>query len=398
MTTKGLLYTAMLAGAYMLIVSATSPSVFAQVTSSTGGYCGNNSAFKQCGILPQNGATYSYPLTVSVVATSPNKIQAWAVYVDGNQVQPDHNSGDIDGSTGYTTGVFDTTLSAAGTGTHTIGVNTWDETGAVKVYQVTVTIVSSPIPTPPSDAYSYVEMQTSAGAGVWNTCTGPSCAGGNSGGKGTLVLNASVDDSVLPASLSGASMLETSTGAGVDTLGYRNLGCPTSYCQGISNFVDDFWLYLPTSDNGQLRALEFDPDVFDGEYWFKMSMQCDSATGDWQFWDEQWGHWLPRDYVQGEDPSKPPAIPCAMTTSQDQWKTGAWHHYQLYGKMDLSAQTYTYETLVLDGVTVYQNIGVTYQPKQDSEGQTANIEQQIDNETNATASSVYYDNYNFWMW
>jgi hypothetical protein len=394
MARKGF-WCAIVAGAGLFFLSAAG-STFAQVSSSTGGYCGNDSSFMQCGILPQNGGTYAYPLTVSVVATSPNKILSWAVYVDGTQVQPDDNSGDIDGSTGNTTGVFDTTLSAAGTGTHTIGVNTWDDTNAVKVYQVTVTIVASPLPTPPEDAYTYVKMQTPAGDGSWDVCDSSGCSGSSGTGSGTLVLNASVDDSVLPESLSGASMLETSTGSGVNTLGYRNLGCPTTDCEGLSNFLDDFWLYIPTGDAGQLRALEFDPDVFNGVDWYKMSMQCDSATGDWQFWNEVTGHWIPRD-ATSQDPTAP-KIACAMTTAQDQWKTGAWHHYQLFGEMDQSAGTYTYETLVLDGVTVYDDLGLTCYPKADTEGTTLNIQQQIDNETPASASSIYYDNYNFTAW
>ena len=152
------------AGLFAVVVPITAT---AQVTSGNGATCGNGTTFTQCGILPANGGTYAYPLQVAVVATTPNTITAWKVYVDGKEVQPDNNSNDIDGTTGGTTGVFDTTLSAAGTGTHTIGVNTWADDGqSVLVYQVTATIVSSPLPTPASGSYFYPNLQDAAGDGM----------------------------------------------------------------------------------------------------------------------------------------------------------------------------------------------------------------------------------------
>jgi hypothetical protein len=391
------LFGAMLAAASLLALS-TALTAPAQVTSGNGATCGSGTTFTQCGILPVAGGTYAYPLQVSVIATTPNTITAWKVYVDGNEVQPDDNSNDIDGTTGGKTGVFDTTLSAAGTGTHTIGVNTWADDGQdVLVYQVKVTIVASPLPAPASGAYFYPNLQNAAGDGSWQICNGTGCAGGGGSGSSEIELNATVNDETAPESLSGSTMMESSTGSGFNTLGYRHLGCPSDDCTGLNDFLDDLWLYIPTSDNGQLRALEFDPDLFTGSDWYKMSMQCDSGTGDWEFWNEATGHWIPRDAGTG-DPDAP-TIACAMTSGLgvDHWKDGAWHHYQLYGTMDVSSGTYTYETLVLDGATVYQNLDLVCHPLANS-GQEVNIQQQIDNESNAGTNAIYYDNYNFWVW
>jgi hypothetical protein len=392
-----------LAGASLFAISTavTASAQSSTITSGSGATCGSGATFTQCGILPVAGGTYAYPLQVSVIATTPNTITAWKVYVDGNEVQPDDNSNDINGTTGGTTGVFDTTLSAAGTGTHTIGVNTWADGGkSVLVYQVQVTIVASPLPSPAGGAYFYPNLQNAAGNnGSWQICNG-TCAEGSGGptnGSSVIELNATVNDETAPESLSGSTMMESSTGASFNTLGYRHLGCPSDDCTGLSYFLDDLWLYIPSSDNGTLRALEFDPDLFTGSTWFKMSMQCDSASGDWEFWNEATNHWIPRDAGSG-DPDAP-KIPCAMTGSQDQWKAGSWHHYQLYGTMDdETGGTYTYETLVLDGTTVYKNLGLVCNSLADSQGQEVNIEQQIDNESTAGTNSIYYDNYNLWVW
>jgi hypothetical protein len=347
-----------------------------------------------------------------VVATSPNKIDAWAVYVDGNEVQPDKATSNVSSiiTVGGTTGVFDVTLTAAGTGNHTIGVNTWDGdgTGTPKVYQIAVTIEPSLVPAlPTSGVYPYLDVQEApiGAIGPWNICQG-TCAegpGGPTSGTGAIQLKATVDDSVAGAqgSLSGSSMKETSTGASYDTLGYLHITpCPTTQCANLTNYLDDFWLYIPASDNGTLRALEFDPDLFIGgttSTTFKMSMQCDSASGNWQFWNEKTGHWIPRDATSG-DPTAP-TYPCAMSTSQDQWKSGNWHHFQLYGQMnDETGGTYTYQTLVLDGEAVFQNLGLICDSSSAVSGVELNVEQQIDNETTAGTNSVYYDNYNFWVW
>jgi hypothetical protein len=88
-----------------------------------------------------------------------------------------------------------------------------------------------------------------------------------------------------------------------------------------------------------------------------------------------------------------------MSTSQDQWKSGNWHHFQLYGQMnDETGGTYTYQTLVLDGEAVFQNLGLICDSSSAVSGVELNVEQQIDNETTAGTNSVYYDNYNFWVW
>jgi hypothetical protein len=390
MLNRRLLY-AMLVSPGVFALATAMPTFGQTVSSGNGATCGSGSSFMQCGILPVAGGTYAYPVQVAVIATTPNTITAWKVYVDGTEVQPDDNGNDIDGTTGGTTGVFDTTISAAGTGTHTIGVNTWADNGQdVLVYQVQVTIVSSPMPTPGSGAMLYSNLQSESGKwGSWSDCVAQSCSGSDGSGSGSITLNATVNDSTSPESLSGSTLLETSNGSEVNTLGWRPLGCPSQGCTGVSNFVDDLWFYIPSSDS-KIQALEFDPDVFTGTQGYKMSMQCDSASGDWRFWNSKTDQWT----VDNEEGGTITTYPCSLLT-----KTNTWHHFQLYGTMDFSSGTYTYQTFVVDGTTVFQNLGNDYyEGPPPGSTETLNVQQQIDNASGASSNSVYYDNYNLTVW
>jgi len=89
--------------------------------------------------------------------------------------------------------------------------------------------------------------------------------------------------------------------------------------------------------------------------------------------------------------------PCTTTTLAP----GSWHHFQLYATFNTTAHTYTYETFVFDGVTVFQNLGTTYEASPLHGSKALNIEQQIDNGggTNPVPNNTnYYDRINLWAW
>ena len=159
-------------------------------------------------------------------------------------------------------------------------------------------------------------------------------------------------------------------------------------CASVSNFLDDLYFYIPASTNG-LQALEFDPDLYSGGYEYFMSMQCDSVSGDWRFWDMATNSWM----ILNGSGGTIPVYPCAVLT-----KTGSWHHFQLYGTISQSNHTYTYQTFVFDDVTIYKTLGNTYPAKASSQPSEINIEQQIDNNSTAISNTVYYNDYNFWVW
>jgi hypothetical protein len=141
------------------------------------------------------------------MASSPNGISGWAVYFNGNEIP-------MSAGTYGPTGILNTTFSTVTPGTYTVGVNTWDNTGAVKVYQANnVTVVDSPLPTPPASAKTYTNLQSAAGSqGNWQICNG-SCSGSSGTGSSTITLVTTG-----APSLSGSSLEETSTGAAFNTL------------------------------------------------------------------------------------------------------------------------------------------------------------------------------------
>ncbi len=217
---------------------------------------------------------------------------------------------------------------------------------------------------------------------------------------GNLVFNSATTAPITPITytangLTGSPALAVKAwnSVGTSTLFVFNMstvsfGVAGPECATISNVLDDLYFYIPESTN-QLQALEFDPDLYSGGYEYFISMQCDSVSGNWRFWDMASNNWTALNASGGPIP----VYPCVVLT-----QTGAWHHLQLYGTIDQQNQTYAYETFVLDGVTVYKNLGNTYPAKPSSQPSEINIEQQIDNNSSATANTVYYDDYNFWVW
>jgi len=345
-----------------------------------------DSSFQECANLPVNNGTYIGSVPLSILATSQYGMSGWHLYVDN--VGPVDSDVSTQPTYGTTSSSWIGTISGLSPGTHTIGVNVWDNDSSAgwpaNAYTVTVNVVASPFPTPGANAAVYSNLQAATGSdGTWTICNA-SCSGSSgSTGSSTITLNATN-----APSLSGAALEETSTGTAFNTLGYLKPPCPTAGCTSVTNFLDDVWFYIPAATN-QLQALEFDPDVYDGSYEYFMSMQCDSASGDWRFWDMAGGQWT----TQGGS-TQVATYPCTLLT-----QTNTWHHFQLYGTMNYTAHTYTYQTLAVDGAVVYQNLGNAYSAKSyKSSSQAINVEQQIDNNASATSNSVYYDNYTLTVW
>jgi len=369
------------------------------VNSGNGTTCGDTTTFKQCGILPVQGGTYSYPLNISVIASSPDKITGWAIYVNGTQYTPDTTltgSGQVN----TVTGVVNTTLSSlpAG-GPYTIGVNTWDAKGTPIVYEasnVYVRNMPATWPTIPSNATVFPDLQkANSSYGTWSTCSAATCSGG-SGGTGSLTLNATIDAKTLPASLSGSTMKETSNGGYVNTLAYRHACSAPQTCTNWTHFVDDLWFYIPALSN--LQALEFDPDIFNGSSFAEsMSTQCNSVDSKWRFYDShaipQGGSTRTGDWTEANLNYPNTTYACNVLNQP------GWHHYQLYGTMSVAQGVYNYQTLVIDGVAAFENISNQFSngvaPGPDP---VLNIQQQIDNGQTATSNSIYYDNYKLIVW
>jgi hypothetical protein len=318
---------------------------------------------------PADGSTVSGTITISA---SINGSYATVVFWRDNWVQ-------IGQSSSPQLSFNTSTLSS---GSHQFFVSVLDSAGTTLCASNIVTVVQSsdPLPTPPSNATEYTNLQNPSGnPGVWTVCDG-SCSG--SGGTGS----SSLSFGVASPSRSGASMQQTATGSFWDTMYYRPLGCPTSGCGAVQNMLVDLWFYPQSTNN--LQQLEFDPDLINATYAYFGSVACQligTDAGHWQLWDEANGNWVATTY------------PCTASTIA----AGTWHHLQLYVTFSTANLNYAYQTLVFDGTTVFQNLGQTFGAKLEPTWTTneVNIEQQIDNNNNVGASTtVNYDSYNLWVW
>jgi len=325
---------------------------------------------------PLTGKTYTSPVIVSATESSANGPSGWDVYLDSNLVV--HNTS--------TSGRLDTTFPASA-GSHTVVVKAWDNSGADTSASETITVNTSSLPTPPENAIQYPNLQNNGVLGTWTICDG-TCSGSTKGGTGTDGFKFNVSS----PSLSGAGMEMysegTTPGDEWNTLGYQHLGCPSGGCTSVSNFLEDMWFYIPSSSTA-LQATEYDPGVYDGSYKSFASMQCDSNSGDWRFWNSAANSWT----ILSSTGGTLPVYKCNILSEEN-----SWHHYQLYVTMNFTSHTITYETFVVDGVTVYSDIANKYDALAYAGTPTINIEQQIDNHTADVTDSEYLDNYNLWVW
>jgi len=271
-----------------------------------------------------------------------------------------------------------TATPSAGTYTSTQIVSLATSTlGAVICYTVDGSTPTATAPGTCSNGISYfTNLQNTAGGGTWVACFLPSCNPGGSTPSGTPTVTFG------STALSSDSLIMTVAGANANLLGYRHLGCPNGSCTAITGMTEDEDFYIPSSTT-HLQALEFDPDIYTGTHKYFASMQCDSASGKWRFWNTATDSWT----VLNSSGGVIPTYNCTVLAA-----TNSTHHFHLEVSFNTTAHTYTYNTLTLDGTPVYSGIGNTYSALADSGTATVNIEQQIDNDGSAGTNVVYYGN------
>lgn len=252
---------------------------------------------------------------------------------------------------------------------------------------------NGPLPTPPAGAIYLSNLQSSTGGGygTWTQCNTNACSGSSADATGTN----SVTFGITSPSLSGDAMeieqacsnCASPNNYVFNTLTYLHLGCLTisGGCNRSlnTNFLEDFYLYIPTGNAG-VQAWEYDPDLFDGTNQYLASQQCTESSGMWSFWDEANGAWRQSSY------------PCPLYNSGD---LGEWHHYQIAGYFDQVNETYTYTSFVLDGQTVYANLGQSFGAAPVS-GSDYNVQFQIGSSTGVgTGANIeYIDELQEWLW
>lgn len=263
-------------------------------------------------------ATVTAPIHVHATAASAHPITGWHVYMDGNNAY-----------SGPATNAIDAYIVAA-TGTHQFVIRAWDTTGAYgdQTFAATASGSAAPppppptagLPTPPASAkvYSNINQKTTG----WGSCNTGACAGGNGGGAYWQAFNQS------SPSMSGRSMEIYHDGVWSNALWYYKVGANS----GASNFLWDFYVNLDAASVTQGQSLEYDAFQFVGGYNYMIGTQCDYGSGTWDTWNEVTQKWLHT------------TIPCKK------FAAGTWHHIQWYMTTNHTNHTYTYKTLVVDGV------------------------------------------------
>jgi hypothetical protein len=327
--------------------------------------------------LAAPSASSTSPVAVRATASSAHPITGWEVYLDGSNVFSS------------TAASINTTV-AASQGTHQIVVRAWDSSGAYGSQTVETTVAASAtttaapttvptttasataatstagLPTPPSTAkiYSAIEQTTTG----WASCDTPACAGGAGGGSFIQ------DFDVTSPSLSGRSMEIYHDGSNSNALWYHKVGADDS----VSNFLWDFYVQLDSASVNAAQALEYDAFQFVGGYNYMIGTECNYAAGVWDTWNESAGKWLHS------------TIPCKKFTPN------TWHHIQWYMTNNHTAHTYTYKTLVVDGVAYTLN--QTQPAKNLGWSDNLGVQWQLDVNSSGTGYHEWVDNATFTTW
>jgi hypothetical protein len=348
---------------------------------------------------------------VQATATSSHPITGWQVYLDNADVY-----------TGGAKATISTSLKAA-KGAHELVIRAWDSTGAYGTATVKVTVASttvaspkpeptpaptpkpvatptpkpvatptptpaptpkpvatptptpvatptptpteSVLPTPPSTAKVFTNIEQST---TWGACDSAACAGGTGEGTYWQALNQT------SPSLSGRSMEIYQDGTWSNALWWHYVGADDS----ATNFLWDFYVQLDSASTDAAQALEYDAFQFVGGYNYMIGTECNYAAGVWDTWNEAAGNWLHT------------TIPCKKFTANE------WHHIQWYMTNNHTAHTYTYQTLVVDGVAY--TVNQTQAAKNLGWSDNTGVQWQLD--VNATGGGYHewVDNATFTIW
>jgi hypothetical protein len=301
---------------------------------------------------PTAGTTQASPVHFVASATSTSSITGMRVYVDNVSVYA-LSASKIDTSIG---------MSAA---THNVVVQAWDTTGAVFRQALTITVTaSSPLPVPPSTAFTYSNIDQITG---WQSCT--TCAG--AGGTGPVASFSMVQNQASP-SLDGRSVKFSLGGTTPysDALWWKQLGAVNT----ASNFKYDLYFYL--TNPAAAQSLEFDSNQANGSRRWIFGTQCNVKNGGvWDVWGNANGNWLST------------GIPCTAPAAF------VWHH--LTWEFKRTSTQVVFIGFTYDGVTHYVNRTYTAAASGVNE---LNVAFQMDGDFRQDPYSVWLDKISLTRW
>lgn len=301
---------------------------------------------------PTAGTTQASPVHFVASATSTSAITGMRVYVDNVSVYA-ISASNIDTSIAMTAA------------THNVVVQAWDTTGAVFKQALTLTVTaSSPLPVPPSTAFTYSDIDQMTG---WQSCT--TCAG--IGGTGPVASFSMVQNQASP-SLDGRSVKFSLGGTTPysDALWWKQLGAVNT----ASNFKYDLYFYL--TNPAAAQSLEFDSNQANGSRRWIFGTQCNVKNGGvWDVWGNANGNWLST------------GIPCTAPAAF------VWHH--LTWEFKRTSTQVVFIGFTYDGVTHYVNRTYTAAASGVNE---LNVAFQMDGDYRQDPYSVWLDKVSLTRW
>jgi len=282
---------------------------------------------------------------VEATAESSSAITGYVVYVDHEDVYQNHSPS------------LDAWIVLPPGTTHSVYVTAWDASGTLlstPLYSINVTGAAPPIP--PVMAMRKARVDSGSWTVDNNAGVGGQC---NDGSIGAYTNSFDPNTANSPGvAYGGQHFIVTSKCQYDDSLFYiKDSTLPSPYA-GDTNFLWEFWIYVPTTTpTAAVQAIEADlfqaVQMSDGVHEFMFGSQCDYATNQWQFWLPQKGRltW-----------SNVNLAPC-------QFAPGSWHHLTYFLQRVTSAgyqiipaifspssdsNTYLrFGTLTVDGNTMY---------------------------------------------
>jgi len=301
---------------------------------------------------PTAGTTQASPVHFVASATSTSSITGMRVYVDNVSVYA------------ISASKIDTSI-AMSAATHNVVVQAWDTTGAVFKQAFTLAVTaSSPLPVPPSTAFTYSDIDQMTG---WQSCT--TCAG--IGGTGPVASFSMVQNQASP-SLDGRSVKFSLGGSTPysDALWWKQLGAVNT----ASNFKYDLYFYL--TNPAAAQSLEFDSNQANGSRRWIFGTQCNVKNGGvWDVWGNANGNWLST------------GIPCTAPTAF------VWHH--LTWEFKRTSTQVVFIGFTYDGVTHYVNRTYTAAASGVNE---LNVAFQMDGDYRQDPYSVWLDKVSLTRW
>ncbi len=301
---------------------------------------------------PTAGTTQASPVHFVASATSTSSITGMRVYVDNVSVYA------------LSAGKIDTSI-AMSAATHTVVIQAWDTTGAVFKQALTLTVTaSSPLPVPPSTAFTYSDIDQMTG---WQSCT--TCAG--IGGTGPVASFSMVQNQTSP-SLDGRSVKFSLGGSTPysDALWWKQLGAVNT----ASNFKYDLYFYL--TNPAAAQSLEFDSNQANGSRRWIFGTQCNVKNGGvWDVWGNANGNWIST------------GIPCTAPAAF------VWHH--LTWEFKRTSTQVVFIGFTYDGVTHYVNRTYTAAGSGVNE---LNVAFQMDGDFRQDPYSVWLDKVSLTRW